>query len=225
MRKNVLKFMLLFLTLAFFMFTFNNVAKAEEESNEPTTEDVVDEPSVEEEAEEEVVPEKPVENEEPVVEEEVSARDMINDFLNKWLTVILATLGGAGGTGVALLIAKKILEAITKKISESAEANKQSKETLDEGQKLLVKAQEAMVLGLEAITEKIEDFEKKYATNFDQTMDKIINCIDEIDSLRTDNAKFKELVALLVTSNPQLASNGYATKILELLNEGSETHE
>ena len=75
------------------------------------------------------------------------------------------------------------------------------------------------------INKRIEEFEKKYASNFDETAEKIVNCISEIDVLKTDNTKFKELIALLVSSNPQLASNGYATKILELLNEGSESHE
>lgn len=197
MRKNILKFMVLFSALSFFMFTFSNVVNAEEENNEPIIE--------------ETLPEE-------TGEEEVSVRDMIKDFLNEWLIVILATLGGAGGTGVAMALAKKLLQKIIEKINESSNANKESKESLD-------KAQKVVTLGLEAITEKIEQFEKKYANNFDETMDKIVKCIDEIGILKTDNAKFKELVALLVTSNPQFASNGYATKILELLNEGSESNE
>lgn len=215
MRKNIFKFMVLFLVLSFFAFTFSNVVRAEENNESTTDEEIVDEPTVDEPVIEEIEPEEPVVEEN---NEEVSVGEMIESFLNEWLIVILATLGGAGGTGIALALAKKLLQKIINKINESTNANKESKESLD-------KVQKVVTLGLEAITERIEEFEKKYASNFDETAEKIVNCISEIDVLKTDNTKFKELVALLVSSNPQLASNGYATKILELLNEGSEAHE
>lgn len=210
MRRNIFKIVVLFLTFSFFMFTFCNTVKAEENNEQIEDSEIVEEPEIEE-----VAPEEPVVEEN---NEEISFSEMIENFLNEWLIVILATLGGGAGTGIALALAKKLLQKIIDRINESTNANKESKESLD-------KVQKVVTLGLEAITEKIEEFEKKYASNFDETAEKIVNCISEIDVLKTDNTKFKELIALLVSSNPQLASNGYATKILELLNEGSEAHE
>jgi hypothetical protein len=161
-----------------------------------------------------VIPEEPIEQ----PKEEIDFGESIKNFLKEWMIVILATLGGAGGTSIALAIAKALLKKITDKVEESAKNNKDSNETL-------AKTQETVANGLEMLTAKIAEFETKYSSNFEETSERIIKCIQEIDTLKTDNKKFKELVAFLVSSNAQLASNGYATKILELLDEGCEANE
>lgn len=227
--KKMIKVLILSFALTFFTFVTHNVAFAEEVTegeeiveNEPT-EDVVTEdvptvediPIVEDVPTEEPVVDEPVDDN---VTEEVSFRDMIKDFIDKWLMAILATFGGGAGTAVALYIAKSFLKSLREEVKASAENNKESNATL-------AKAQETLADGLDKITDKIEKFEETYNEKIEDTLGTVNNCISQIDCLKTDNAKFKELVALLVTSTPQLASNGYATKILELLNEGSETNE
>jgi gas vesicle protein len=221
--KKMIKVLILIFALTFFTFVTHNVAFAEEVTegeeiveNEPT-EDVATEevPTVEDIPTEEPVVDEPVDDN---VTEEVSFRDMIKDFIDKWLMAILATFGGGAGTAVALYIAKSFLKSLREEVKASAENNKESNATL-------AKAQETIADGLDNITNRIEKFEKTYSNKIEGTLDTVNECIGEIGALRTDNAKFKELIALLVTSTPQLASNGYATKILELLNEGSETNE
>lgn len=212
MKRKILKGLAVFFISFTFSLTFVKVASAEENVDEPTmtTEEITEEPVTEEVVEETIT--------EEVVEEQKSVRDMIKDFINEWLIVILATLGGAGGTSVALGIAKGLLKKITDKVEESANNNKESNKTLSDTQKVVAN-------GLECLTEKIEEFENKYSDNFTETSEKIIKCIDEINYLKAENEKFKKLSALLVSSNSQLASNGYATKILELLDEGSVNNE
>lgn len=157
--------------------------------------------------------------EDSVVEtEEVDTREMIKAFIDEWCMLILAAVGGAGGTTVVLAIGKKVLQKIIESLNKTAEANKEGNDTL-------AKTTEVVTEGLGEIVNKIEIFEDKYSSNFEATNERIRACIDEIEELKHSNAQFKELIALLVASNPQLASNGFATKILEVLDEGSETNE
>ena len=161
--------------------------------------------------------------------EEVTFRDMVNDFLDKWLGFILATFGGAGGTAIVMLIAKKILTKITEEVRKSAETNKESNEIVSKANELLDNGLQTITSRVEdfkvAVSKKIEEFEAKYAVHFEKTMERIKECVDDIEELECNDEKFKELIALLVSSSPQLASNGYATKILELLNERSDSNE
>jgi hypothetical protein len=200
--KTKIKVIVGVLVFAFFLFAGVNVAHAEEVNENETVESTV---------------------------EDVTTREMIKEFIDEWLIVILATVGGFAGTVGATTLKKKVIEKATEVLDRSTNTNAESNGKLQEATNMLSN-------GLKSINSKIEEFEnkclsiieayeKKNDTNICETMNAIINCITEIDFLRDEDSKFKELVALLVASNPQLASNGYATKILELLNEGSESNE
>lgn len=235
MKRNLIICFVIVLLSCFFFVGFANEVNAEEIPNEEATEEI--------EGEEEIIPEPDVENSEEVVEPEMptepeievlpetevednpSFREMFDDFANKWLVVILATFGGAFGSGLAMSIARKVLQKIIESLKKSTEINESGNETLKG-------VHNTVVNGLEAIDNKLGEFEEKYATNFDETSKKIVDCIDEIDVLKDkidflkgENKTFKELIALLVSSDTKLSSNGYATKILDLLDEGSESDE
>jgi gas vesicle protein len=195
MKRKMIKVFVVLVMLSF-AFLFSTVAHAEETDVEQ--DEIVDS-----------VPEN-VPVDEPT-EEPVDFRTMLKDFLDKWLSIILATFGGAGGTAVAMLIAKKILNKMI-------ETNKESNAVVNETKEVIDKK-------LTAIVKHIEEFEDKYSKLFEETMKRIKHCVDDIEELECNDEKFKELIALLVSSTPQLASNGYATKILELLNERSDSNE
>lgn len=242
--KKMIKVLMVIFALTFFVFVSQNV-HAEEVINE----EVFNEPTVEPtpEVTPEVIPED-IPIEEPVVdevvdtpvEEEVDFRIMIKTFLDEWLIAILATLGGFAGTTGVMVLGRKIISTIIEKLEQSLKANEEGNENLKKSQEFLVdglKTIDAKLAEFEAkcsaqieksmkqITESINAFEEKYNVDIHEAFDKISNCINEIGFLKDEDSKFKELVALLVTSNPQLASNGYATKILELLHEGSDSNE
>lgn len=246
--KKMIKVLIVIFALTFFVFIAQNVHAEEvideDVFNEPTVEvtpeptpeitpevtpeDIpTEEPSVDEPVVDEVVDE-PVDDT-PVVEEEVDFRTMIRAFLDEWLIAILATLGGFAGTTGVMVLGRKVIGTIIENLEKSLTANTEGNENLKKAQEVLVSGLKQVDAKMEEFGEvcakKIEDFDKAYSEKIEGTLATVTECINEIIALRNDNAKFKELVALLVTSTPQLASNGYATKILELLHEGSEPNE
>ena len=214
MKNNKFKFIVAIVCFVMCFLVFTNSAKADEtiENEDQVTEEVTQEPTVD--VEEPVVDEVV----DDTVDEEVTTSEMIKAFIDEWLIVILATLGGLAGTTSALGLGRNVINKIIEGLKQSSDANAEGNEALKEARKELI-------TGLEKLEEGIANFEKENGEKIQQATDNINNCIKEISDMKTENSKFKELVALLITSNPQLASNGYATKILELLNEGSETNE
>lgn len=215
--------LLMLLSFVGIAFIFAPVAHAEEIEQEPTEEEVVEEETTEDEiVEDEVVEEEIVEE---TVPQEEDFSEMIKGFINNLLPTILAILGGASGTGIVVGIGSMVFKKMIKKMEESIEQSEKCADSTKESSELLKEAQVIFVEGLKAIADKVEESEVKNRAVMEESFMKIDECIGEIGILKSDNAKFKELIALLVSSNPQLASNGYATKILELLNERSESNE
>lgn len=186
---------------------------------QPEEETPVEEPEIETPTEEIVEePEQKVPSDEPVVEEEITASEMIKNFINEWLIAIFATMGGVTGSALIILIGKGVISKMIESLEKSLQANTDGNENLKEAKAVVIE-------GLKQIESSVDKFEVKMEDIIANTSENINNCVKEINYLKDENVKFKELIALLVTSNPQLASNGYATKILELLNEGSESNE
>lgn len=125
-------------------------------------------------------------------------------FLEEWavptISAIMGLLGSCGGYLLLKRLVDKLGNKIEKDTSLSKEQREEAQKTYEDAIKLLNEAKETYE------KEKVEFKEQVKALN----------------NSNINTAKLKTLIALLVSSSPELVQKGYAKKILELLDEGKE---
>lgn len=141
--------------------------------------------------------------------QEVEEKSKFDTFLDEWAIPTISALFGFLGAGGGYLILKKIVDRLAKQVEES---NNLSKEERDNLQKQYEEAK--------TLLEETHNALKKEQKEFETIIKDLVNNNENVSKLR-------ELVALLVASDTKLRENGYAKKILNLLNEGTndETRE
>ena len=224
MKKNILKILIVF-CISCFALSFIVKANAEE-----VQEDVNQEVTEEETTEGVEIPEEtPEEQPETPVEEEPTIEDMFNDFINKWASAIFGALGGASGMAVVIFISKKAIQKLIDKVMNNADASEKEKkeavEKLEASRKVLENAEKSLTVKVEEVIEnaKLASAEAK------ELVDKVVGSSEEtlakFNKLQNELNQFKQLIGVLISTTPEFASNGIATKILELLNEGVNSNE
>lgn len=198
MKKNILK---IFIVCFAFLFSLNMLIKVNAE------ETAVDE---------------------TIVEEEISVEEMFNDFINKWASSIFGALGGAGGMAIVIFISKKYVQKLIDKVMNNADVSEEQKkeavEKLEQCQKTLESAEKNLT---EKVEEVIEN-SKLASEEAKDLVDKVVNSSEEtlakFNKLQSELNQFKQLIGVLISTTPEFASNGVATKILELLDEGADSN-
>lgn len=142
-------------------------------------------------------------------EEEITISVKLNEFLNKWLTpAVSGALGLLGSLFMYFLTKKRhaiLLAELTKGVKMTEKAREVANSDLEETKQELEKSKAKL-------DEQVEDYK--------ELMLAMKNDLEELKNATNNLETFKQLIAMLVASVPELARNGYATKILELLDEG-----
>lgn len=204
MKKKILVYFIIF-TLSLFLFINILDCSAEElPTEEVPTQEV-----------EELPTEEPENNDEEEIVDEVTFSDQVKDFLDSWGTPIISAIAGVTGSSIVVFICKflvtKLLEKIEEERKKSKESNNEANDKLVETEKKLAKAQERLEKAEETL-EKAQDNFKKQAEQFKQI-------IESQKEILNQDEKFKELIAIMFATTPELMNNGISSKILELLNE------
>lgn len=174
------------------------------------------------------------ENVEEVVEEVLPSKtitfnEQLQDFLDKWLTPIISALSGAGGSLTIILMGLKFIKAWKKKIEENSnltdEQKKESIERLNIAEEKFNKAQEQLSASVKNQEEVLKKATEQYQSIVDKMQEQYNALLEKFNIEQEHVTKFKQLVALLISSNPDLASNGIATQILVLLDDGNKVVE
>lgn len=167
--------------------------------------------------EEDAIEDTPIEDEE-IVEEKPTFREMAKAFCDKWLQVIISGLSGISGTALILWIGRKILAGIKNKIADSVNLN-------DEERKKNIEQLEKMENTLDNAINKLRENDEKtqqLLTNIEDMSKDYKTLLENYTGMVEQISEFKKLIALLISSNQDLASNGYAKKMLETLDEGND---
>lgn len=150
----------------------------------------------------------------------VTYQDQLNDFWNKWFGPLAAVGFGGLTTGGVIAVFFKL---ISKKIDKS---EKQNEETTNEAKDSLTKAKESyedsnkMLMNVvDNIKEDFKGFSNEYTALVEKYQKQFDIQTQEIDLLLTNLSVVKDLLCKLVASNPELASNGYATEIMKICDE------
>ena len=152
-------------------------------------------------------------------EKPITYQDQLNDFWNKWFGVIFATVGGASGTTAIILV---FLRKIKKKIENHEQL---TEEDYQEAKRLLTSAKQYVQASQELIdvASKHEEITSDFVNEYNGLIESYKKTFDiqtgEIDLLLTHISVLKDLMCKLVASNPELASNGYATEIIKICDE------
>lgn len=149
-------------------------------------------------------------------EEVITITKKLDDFINTWL--IPTTSGALGFIGSLLsylilrLLVKKLEKRLERNIDSSEEERQILRKEIDNAKKELENAKQTLLEKQNLLQECINSFEVQKATLL-ETQKNLLTSQRAI-------SEFKELIGLLVASSPELAKNGYASQVLELLNEG-----
>ena len=195
MKKKILIYVLVFLTLC---FSFGTIIDCKAEEVEPTIE-TTEEPTMEDE----VVENEPTTNE-PIVEEEtneVTFNEQVQDFLNTWFTPLISSIAGVLGSTLGILILKSIVKALSSKVEELAN---NSNVANTEAEKKLKETEEK----LKVVETQLESYIGDFKT-----------LIENQQKILSQDEKFKELIAIMFATTPELMNNGMASQVLDLLNE------
>lgn len=207
MKKKILVCIFVFLTLCFSFGAIIDCSAETEPTIEVTEEPIQDNNVIE--GEEEVIEptEIPTEPNDEVVDE-ITFNEQVQDFLNTWFTPLVSSIAGILGSSVGILILKSIIKALSIKIEEQAkksnENNEEADKKLKETEEKLRKAEEKLQKSQQELQNYISEFKV------------LVNNQKEILS---QDEKFKELIAIMFATTPELMNNGMASKVLELLNE------
>ena len=208
MKKKILIYFMIF---ALIVFSFANLLDCNAE--ELPTEDTITEEIVEDEVEEptqEPTIEEVVEGEEEFIQEdeEITFNDQVKEFLDKWGTPIISAVAGVTGSSITVFICKFIISKLVEKIEEerkkSKENNKEANEKLAATEKKLEFAKIAL-----------EEAEKQLTTQ----AEKLVEILANQKEILSQDQKFKELIAIMFATTPELMNNGVASKVLDLLDE------
>lgn len=198
MKKKILIYFMIF---ALIVFSFVNVLECSAE--ELPTEDTTTEEVLEDEATEPT--------QEPTIEEvvdEVTFNDQIQEFLDKWGTPIISAIAGITGSSITIFICKFVVSKLLEKLEEE---RKKSKNNNDEANAKLIETENKLAKAKEFL----EEAEKQFQTQTENFKEIVAN---QKEILNQDQ-KFKELIAIMFATTPELMNNGMASKVLELLNE------
>ena len=194
MRKKILVYIFVFLVLCFSFCSILECSAETENIQEPTQEEVIQE--------EEVV-------------EEITFNDQIQDFLNKWGTPLISSIAGILGSSMGVLVLKSVIKVLTNKIEKQNEKangnNAEADEKLEEAREELIKTEEKLRKAEEKLEKTQEDLQN-YISEF-----KVL--AKNQKEILSQDEKFKELIAIMFATTPELMNNGISSKILELLNE------
>ena len=186
---------------ALIVFSFVNVLECSAE--ELPTEDTATEEVLEDEATEPT--------QEPTIEEvvdEVTFNDQIQEFLDKWGTPIISAIAGITGSSITIFICKFVVSKLLEKLEEE---RKKSKNNNDEANAKLIETENKLAKA----KERLEEAEKQFKIQTENFKEIVAN---QKEILNQDK-KFKELIAIMFATTPELMNNGMASKVLELLNE------
>ena len=198
MKKKILIYFMIF---ALIVFSFVNVLECSAE--ELPTEDTATEEVLEDEATEPT--------QEPTIEEvvdEVTFNDQIQEFLDKWGTPIISAIAGITGSSITIFICKFVVSKLLEKLEEE---RKKSKNNNDEANAKLIETENKLAKA----KERLEEAEKQFKIQTENFKEIVAN---QKEILNQDK-KFKELIAIMFATTPELMNNGMASKVLELLNE------
>lgn len=163
---------------------------------------------------------EPLEEEEPQTtevveqEEQVTISMKLNEFLNKWLTPIVSGALGLAGSLLGYLLYKKRYKVIMAVMSSGIKLTEEQRKQANSD---LTMAKELYETAKADFEQKRKDYEKIIELAKDE--------IKELKAAKVETEDFKRLVAYLIASTPELAKNGYAEKILKLLDEGKKIYE
>ncbi len=147
-------------------------------------------------------------------QEEVTISVKLKEFQDKWMTPLVSGALGLLGSFLGYFLYKRkyrvIMAVMNSGIKMTEEQRKEANADLIATKELYENAK--------------EDFEQK-RKDYEQVITLARNEIEELKQYRLENVQFKELIGLLIASSPELARNGYAQKILKLLDEGEKIYQ
>lgn len=200
MKKKILIYFMIF---ALIVFSFANLLDCNAE--ELPTEDTITEEIVEDEVEE---PTQEPTIEEIVEDNEITFNDQVKEFLDKWGTPIISAIAGVTGSSITVFICKFIISKLVEKIEEE---RKKSKENNKEANEKLAATEKKLELAKIAL----EEAEKQLSTQ----AEKLVEILANQKEILSQDQKFKELIAIMFATTPELMNNGVASKVLDLLDE------
>ena len=206
MKKKILVYLIVFSLGLFLFINVLNCSAEEVTTTEIPTEEVeetytqeIEQPNEEEKNDETCTEE---------IEEEVTFSDQVQDFLDKWGTPIISAIAGVTGSSITVFLCKYVVSKLLEKIEEERKKSKENNDSangkLAETESKLAEAQERLEKAEETLIKAQENFKEIISSQ------KEILCQDK---------KFKELIAIMFATTPELMNNGISSKILELLNE------
>lgn len=194
--------------LTFFTFIFANV-KVCAETTEPSTS-----------VETEVITTLPS-DEDLQQNTGVSLEDQLSDFSNKWGTGIISALLGVLGSGSIIFLAKGTVKKISTKITDginlTEEERKKATEDLKTAKKVLEDNSIKYEKYVSEIKELIPNMTAEFKALIKQYEGEMGALKNTVETLTKDFSVARELIAILISQNPELAKNGVATEILKVL--------
>lgn len=141
-----------------------------------------------------------------IVEDDSSFETQFKDFYDKWFNPLISAMGGATGCLLTVFLAVRRVKKAEKTCKEIINATEVERA---KNEKELFDAKYELVLAKEEMVKYIN--ETKPLLEQALTQEKNISM-------------FKELVALLILNDTNFANNPYASRILNLLDEGCDTN-
>lgn len=144
-------------------------------------------------------------------EEKVTITMKLQEFQNKWMTPLVSGAIGLLGSFLGYFLYKRKYKQIMALMSSGIKMTKDERE----------RANQDLVRAKELYEAEKADFEQK-RKDYDALLQSAKEELLEMKKFREENIQFKELIGYLISSSPELAKNGYSSKILKLLDEGQK---
>lgn len=205
--------------LSFFAFIFANV-NAHAETTPSTN------PSVTETTEPSTSVETEVITTLPSVEKgNVTLNEQLLDFGNKFGASIMSLLTGIVGAGGLLLFAKRSITKLDTTLNSGIklgdDERKKALEDLEKAKKIASEASARYEKNIAEFKELIPRMTEEFKALVKQYEGEMGALKNTVETLTKDFSTARELIAILISQNPEFAKSGLATKILEVL-EGKE---
>ena len=150
----------------------------------------------------------------------VTYQDQLNDFWNKWFGPLAAVgFGGLTTGGVIAIFFKLISKRIDKSEKQNEETTNEAKDSLTKAKESYEDSNKMLMNVVDNIKEDFNGFSNEYNALVEKYKKQFDIQTGEIDLLLTHISVLKDLMCKLVASNPELASNGYATEIIKICDE------
>ena len=161
----------------------------------------------------------------PEGEEGVEFNEMWETFKETWLEPLLSAIAGAIGSFLTVLFSKMVVNKLAKKVEDSVNSTEEEKtKVINEYEKAVDFLKDATASAKDQANVLL-DTVKSVCSKNDELILENEKLLSKFDTQQKEVEEFKTLIGYLISTTPSLASNGYATKILDLLNEGSEKDE